>query len=164
MRTFGVVKASPLFNQDLGFEQCVEDLAVEEFVSHPAVERFDVSVLPWTAGCDERGFDVQFVKPIHEMLGNELWTIVTTDMLWSAMPSEKVSQDIKHVYSSDSTRCVTCQGFVREFIDDVERSELSSITGLISDEVIAPDVVLPLGTQAHNRPVRQEQPCSLGLL
>jgi len=40
------------FDQDLGFPQCVEDLAVEQFVQQLAVERRDVPVLPGTAGLD----------------------------------------------------------------------------------------------------------------
>ena len=58
MRTFGIVKAPPLFDQDLGFDERMEDLAIEKLVSHSSVERFDESVLPWTAGHDERSLDV----------------------------------------------------------------------------------------------------------
>lgn len=97
MRTFGVVKASPLFDQDPGFDERMEDLTVEELVPHSAIERFYESVLPRTAGCDELGVDIKFIQPVHQVLGNELQTIVTTDMLRSAMLSEKICHDIKHV-------------------------------------------------------------------
>jgi len=97
VRTYGVVEASPLFNQDLCFEQGIEDLAVEELVSHASIERFYESILPRTAGRDERGFDVQFVQPIHKMLGNELRTIVAANMFWGAILGEEICQDIKHV-------------------------------------------------------------------
>ena len=63
MRPFGVVKASPLFDQHLGFTQCVEDLAVQALVPELAVEALVVAVLPGRAWGDEQGANVQPVEP-----------------------------------------------------------------------------------------------------
>jgi len=41
---------SPGADHDLGFIERVEDLSVEQFVTQFAVERFDIAVLPRTAG------------------------------------------------------------------------------------------------------------------
>jgi hypothetical protein len=45
MRAHAVVVTSPAFDDDLRFPECVEDLAVQEFVAKPRVEAFDVAVL-----------------------------------------------------------------------------------------------------------------------
>ena len=90
MRTFGVVEASPLFDQDPGLQECMEDLAIEKLVSHASIERLYESILPRTAGCDERGFDVQFIQPMDKMLGDKLRTIVTANMFWGAILGEEI--------------------------------------------------------------------------
>ena len=46
VRPLGVVVTTPLFDDDLGFLEGVEDLSVEQFVSEPGIEAFYVSVLP----------------------------------------------------------------------------------------------------------------------
>ena len=88
-----------MFDQDPGFDERIEDLTVEKLVSHSAIERFYESILPRTAGCDERGFDGQFGQPMDKMLGNELRTIVTADMLRSAILGEEICQTIISVGS-----------------------------------------------------------------
>lgn len=42
----GVVVAPPLLDEDLGFAQAVEDLALEQLVREPGVEAFAIAVLP----------------------------------------------------------------------------------------------------------------------
>jgi hypothetical protein len=48
-----VILASPAFNQDFGFLQGVEDLLVQQFTSHLAIERLDVAVFPGPARLGE---------------------------------------------------------------------------------------------------------------
>jgi hypothetical protein len=43
---------TPGLNQDLGFSQSVEDLSVQQLITHRAVEALAVAILPWAAGCD----------------------------------------------------------------------------------------------------------------
>jgi hypothetical protein len=43
----GVVVPPPAFDDDLGFAEAVEDLAVEEFAAGPSVEALDIAILPW---------------------------------------------------------------------------------------------------------------------
>jgi hypothetical protein len=47
-----VVVLSPLLDDDLGFSERLEDLAVEQFVAKPAFEAFILSVLPGTPRFD----------------------------------------------------------------------------------------------------------------
>ena len=48
-----VVVAPPVFNQHLSFCQRVEDLAVEQFIPHLAIEALDVAILPGLLACPQ---------------------------------------------------------------------------------------------------------------
>src|SRR5580692_11415713 len=50
-----VVVAPPTFDDDLGFLQCVEDFAVEQFIAKLRVEALAISILPGTARHDVGG-------------------------------------------------------------------------------------------------------------
>lgn len=52
MRPDGVVVPPPSFGQDLRLGQRVENLLVQQFITHRAVEGLAVAILPWAAGCD----------------------------------------------------------------------------------------------------------------
>lgn len=52
MRPFGVVVFSPLLNDDAGLPEGVEDLTVEQFVTEPGIEAFDITVFPRAAWLD----------------------------------------------------------------------------------------------------------------
>ena len=68
--------SSPVLNDDLRFLQCVEDLAVEQFVSQFAVEAFAVTVLPRTARFNVSGLCSNGGDPIPQSLGDELGAVV----------------------------------------------------------------------------------------
>jgi hypothetical protein len=40
-----VAVVPPLFDQDLGFEECVENFAIEQFFSEPRIEAFKRTAL-----------------------------------------------------------------------------------------------------------------------
>jgi hypothetical protein len=46
VRPDGVIVATPFLDQDLGFAQGVEELAVEEFIAESGIEAFTVAILP----------------------------------------------------------------------------------------------------------------------
>ena len=50
MRAQRVEVPSPAFDDDLRLRERVEDLAVEEFVAQPGIERLDEAVLPGLPG------------------------------------------------------------------------------------------------------------------
>lgn len=76
MGSNGIVLLSPLFDQDFGFLQGVEDLTVEQFIAELAVETLDVAVLPGAARFDEQGLYPQFAEPGAELLVGKLAAIV----------------------------------------------------------------------------------------
>ncbi len=72
---FGVVVFPPLFDQDLGFSQTVEDFTVQELIPESGVEAFAVSVLPGRAWFDVSRLRADGFNPILHGLSNELRTV-----------------------------------------------------------------------------------------
>jgi hypothetical protein len=62
----------PFFDDDLRFAERVENLAVQQFVAHSAVETFAVSVFPGTARLDECGLCANSVDPFPDVFGDEV--------------------------------------------------------------------------------------------
>ncbi len=93
MRADRVVVATPALDDDLGFPQGVEDLAVEQFVTQARVEAFDVAVLPWTAWRDVCGPGADRGDPLLHGLGHELRTVVGSDVAWHAAQDEQVCEE-----------------------------------------------------------------------
>ena len=75
-RADGVEVPPPAFHDDLRLREGVEDLAVEEFVAQPGIERLDEAVLPGTAGRDVGGLGTDRADPILHGFGDELGTVV----------------------------------------------------------------------------------------
>src|ERR1051325_912354 len=63
MRAHGIVVTAPALDDDLGFAQRVEDLAVEQLVAQTRVEAFDEAVLPWAARRDVGGLRAHRAEP-----------------------------------------------------------------------------------------------------
>jgi hypothetical protein len=87
MRPDSVVVPSPAFDDDLGFAQCVEDLAVEELVAQTCIEAFDEAVLPRAAWRNVGGLRPDRADPILYGLGDELRAVIGTDVLLLLIPS-----------------------------------------------------------------------------
>ena len=77
MRSVGVVVDAPVFDDDFGFEQRIEDPQVQEFVAEAAVERLDPGVLPRRSWVDEHGVDAVGLAPFGDDDGDELRWIIS---------------------------------------------------------------------------------------
>ena len=51
-----VVVAPPSFDQNVGFSQCLENFAIDQFMSEPGIEAFTIAVFIQRSWGDERGF------------------------------------------------------------------------------------------------------------
>jgi hypothetical protein len=67
---------APGFNQDPSLGQGVEDLPVQEFVTHRAVEGLAVAILPWAAGCDVERVHTDLRQPLLHGIGDKFRAIV----------------------------------------------------------------------------------------
>jgi len=81
---------SPTLDDDLGFAQRLEDLAVEQLVAQARVETLDVSVLPWAARRNVGGLCADRADPLLHRLGDELRAVVGTDVCRHAAQHEQV--------------------------------------------------------------------------
>jgi hypothetical protein len=84
----------PAFDDDLGFSQRVKDLTVQQFVAHPPVEAFAISVLSGASWFNVSGLCPSCCDPPSDGLSNELWAIVRPDVGRNAPKNEQVGQSI----------------------------------------------------------------------
>ena len=82
----------PAFDDDPGFLQRVEDLAVEQFIAKLRVEALAIAVLPRAAGLDVGRPGSDRSDPFLDGFGNELRAIVRTDVAWNAAQDEQVRE------------------------------------------------------------------------
>ena len=76
MRPYGVVMPSPGFDQDLCLSQSVKDLPIQELITHRAIERLTVAILPWAAGCDVERLHADLGQPLLDGIGDKLGAVV----------------------------------------------------------------------------------------
>jgi hypothetical protein len=81
---------APAFDDDLGFAQRVEDLAVEQLIAQASVETLDKPVLPRAARRDVGGLCSDRTDPLLYCLGEEFRAVVGTDVLWNATQDEQI--------------------------------------------------------------------------
>src|SRR4051812_40439606 len=82
-----VIVASPAFDDDLGFAQCVEDLAVEQFISQARIEALNIAVLPWAASFDVGGLCPDPSDPVLDSFGHELRPVARQEVgRWRPWP------------------------------------------------------------------------------
>src|SRR5215204_6143994 len=75
-----IVMPSPAFDDDLSLLQGGEDLAIQQLVSEPGVERLHIPVLPRRAALDVRRLGPNRRDPRLHGLGHKLRSIVGADV------------------------------------------------------------------------------------
>ena len=141
MGSDSIVLLSPLFDQDFGFLQGVEDLAIEQFVAELAVETLDIPVLPGAARFDEQGLSPQLAEPGAELLVGKLAAVIRTQMDGNTAGTEQPGQASQYIFGFQAAPDTDRQAFTRVFVDDVQGAEGPSIVGAVGHKVIAPDMV-----------------------
>ena len=71
-----VVFLMPPLDEDLSLFEGIEDFAIEQFITHFAVEAFDIAVFPRAAWRDEERRDAQPFQPLPHRLGGEFGAVV----------------------------------------------------------------------------------------
>ena len=75
MRPNGIVVTAPTLDDDLGFPQRVEYLAIEQFIAQAGIETLDVAVLPGAAGFDVGRLRPDCADPVLHPFSDELWAV-----------------------------------------------------------------------------------------
>ncbi len=149
--TFCVVVSPPLFDQDLCFAQAVEDFAVEQLVSEPAVEAFTVSVLPRAARFDVGRLGANGGDPVSDSLGDKFRPIVRTYETGHTAKYEQVCQGVDYIGRVQLPLDPDCQAFPTVLIKDVQRPEGFAVVGSTMNEVIRPNMVAILWPYSDRR-------------
>lgn len=72
----------PIFlGKNSSFEDRVEDLSVEQFISQFPIEGLNVPILPWTSGLDVECLHAQSIQPAADDLCRELRSVVRSQMI-----------------------------------------------------------------------------------
>ena len=158
------VVLAPLLDDDAGFSQRVEDLAVEEFVAHAGIEAFDIAIFPWRARFDVGRFRTNSPNPVSDFLSNELRTVVGTNVLRRTAQNEQIRQDINDIRRVEFAGNADHQWLLCKLINDVEDAVGAPVMRPVLHEVIGPDVIGPLRSETDAGSVVQPEPPALFLL
>lgn len=78
VRALFIVLNSTVFDEHFGFEDEIEELAVQELIPKSPVVRFDPSVAPWRSRIDEDGLGASDIAPVDDGPGDELGSVIET--------------------------------------------------------------------------------------
>ena len=104
MRSFSVIKASIVFNDDAGFGDRKEDFLVQALVSKAAMETFNKSVLPGTARLNIQRMDLGGKTPILNDMGDKFRAIVRANKRRRPLEIGQALQGIQYLTTGDRAR------------------------------------------------------------
>jgi len=123
-----------------------EQLSVKQFVPEPAVERLNIAVFPGTAGSDVQSPHARFLQPLLHGLRHKLRAVVAADVGRTTPNSKQVTQQFDNVPASEASRHIQRQTFPRILVDHNQQPDAAAVLQTLAEEVIAPNVVVMLGT------------------
>ena len=145
--------APPAFDEHLGFSEGCEQFHVQDLVSELRVKAFAIAVLPWTSGFDVERLDADAAKPRAQVLCNELWSIVRTDVFGWTVFGEEVGEAMQDIVGPQPALDHDSQGPARKLINHCEHAERPPVIRTVLDEVVRPDMVGVTRPQADARSI-----------
>ena len=106
MRPLLIVFDSPLLQDERGFQQRVEDLSVQALIAQLIMEAFDIGLFPGGSGLDISASDPLVHEPGLNGLGNELWSIITAQVLGRAITLDRCLQHRDRINGPDRVASV----------------------------------------------------------
>jgi hypothetical protein len=137
-----VVLESPVFEEELGFVECVEAFHVEELAAEVAVERFDVGVLPGCSGFDVAGVGVVEAAPVAKGLAHEFGAVVAADHPGRA--AALLDDPFEHtdgLVGTDPPCCRRGECLACVLVGDSQDLDRSTVGGSVADEVDRPHLI-----------------------
>lgn len=156
--------APPAFDNDPGFAQSVEDLAIKQFVPKAGIEALHIAVLPRATRLDVRRLGARSGDPFLKHPGHELGTIIGSDVARNASQDEQVGQHVNDVDRLELAVDADRQALVRELVHHVEHAVFAAIMGAVLHEVVRPHMIDAFGPQPDAGAVRKPQTPAFGLL
>jgi hypothetical protein len=141
VRAVFIVSSSMLLEQYPSLVDAGEELAVEKLIAKPTVEALHVPVLPRAARSDEERADTSPAKPTPERVGDELGTVVRTDVNRNPVDLEQNAKRLMNIHRCKAPTDLQGETPPSELVDDHEDLHPPSVHGLLGHEVVAPDMV-----------------------
>lgn len=132
--------SAPTFDQDLGFGQGVEDLPVQEFVTHRAIEGPAVTISPRADRRDVECLHADPCQPFLHSVGDGLRAVVRSYVCLRPPHEEQLGESRQHILAAKSSCHGQGQALPTGLVDDREDAELAVVGGPALYEVIGPDV------------------------
>jgi len=145
----GVVVLDPIGDDDPGFGERVELLAVKELLAEGGVERLDEAVLPGRARIDVEGLDVACREALANDLGYELRPVVGADVFRGAVLRDRAGEGMQHVLRGDAPGHMVADALLRVLVDDAEDAEGPAQGRDVHQEVPRPHVARMRGLGRH---------------
>lgn len=160
----GVVVLDPIGDDDPGFGERVELLAVKELLAEGGVERLDEAVLPGRARIDVEGLDAAQGEAVADGPGDELRPVVGADVGRRAVLADGLGERAHDVPGVDAAGHVVAHALLRELVDEREDAEGATHGRDVGEEVPRPDVPGLQGLGRHAaRGEAPAHPLALGL-
>jgi hypothetical protein len=139
VRAVVVVFVPPVVEEELGFEEGVEGLEVEEFVAEVAVEGLDLGVLPGGAGLDVGDGGGVEAAPVFECFGGQFGPVVAADEGGSvASLFDHSLERVDGVVGGDPAGRRGGEGFPGVLVRDREDLDRPPVSRAIDEEVECP--------------------------
>jgi hypothetical protein len=137
-----IIVQPPAIHNVSRLSQAEEQFAIEAFISKLAIEALDVAVFPGTARLYEQRANSALLKPLPHGLGGELRAVVATDVSRSPSNREQFCQRSNYIPATELPTDLNCQTLTSKLIHHVQHPQPAAAFGAITDEVIAPYVIL----------------------
>jgi len=130
-----------LLEQHPGLVDAGEQLAIEKLITQPTVEALHVPVLPRAARSDEERADTSPTKPTPKRVGDELGTVVRTEVNGNPVDLEQDAKRLMNIRRCEAPADLQGETPPSELVDDHEDLHPPTVHGLLGHEVVAPDMV-----------------------
>jgi hypothetical protein len=106
VRPLLIIFCSPLFQDDPGLKQAVEDLSVQTFIAQLVVEAFDIGLFPRCSSLDISASDRLVLEPVLNGLSNELRSIIGAQVFGRAITLDRGFQHRDRINGPDGITSV----------------------------------------------------------
>src|SRR5258706_5539897 len=140
VRSLRIVMPTPFFNGDLGFRQRLKPFAVQAFIAKFVVKRFDKTVVPGLAGRDNRRPRLMVFQPDLYLLGGKFAAVIRAQKMRRSVLTEDPLQQVDNIDGSDGGGHPDRHSFPREFVQDAQSCERSTVGEAIMQDIVRPAV------------------------
>lgn len=130
-----VIRLPPLLDNDASFLHAHEFFAVQTLVSEPAIEAFDIAVLPRATRFDVGSPDIDLFEELSDTTADKLRAVVAADEFRDAANCEQIRQQFDELIACEFATDFQCKALACELIDHHKHLQRSSVRCPIENEI-----------------------------